>query len=128
MDAALPRKHLKIYKLTTTNAITMKLITIVYLHKTFHLKIKLERHPKGVRGRARKTSEKKPKIQIFGLISWNFQDSIKNRNIYHALPCTASLVKIFYKSDMTWGCDLQKTTQKQPKILLFAATRNLENI
>ena len=37
MDAALPRKHLKIYNLTTTNATVMKLTTIVCLHKTFNL-------------------------------------------------------------------------------------------
>ena len=38
MDAALPQKHLKTYKLTTTNAIKMKLITTVYLHENFYLK------------------------------------------------------------------------------------------
>ena len=37
MDAALPRKHLKIYNLTTTNAVLMKLTTIISLHKTFIL-------------------------------------------------------------------------------------------
>ena len=37
MDAALPQKHLKIYNLTTTNAIKTKLTTIVYLHEAFHL-------------------------------------------------------------------------------------------
>ena len=33
MDAASPRKHLKIYNLTTTNATLMKLTMIMYLHK-----------------------------------------------------------------------------------------------
>ena len=37
MDAASPRKHLKIYNLTTTNATLMKLTTIMYLYKTFNL-------------------------------------------------------------------------------------------
>ena len=37
MDAASPRKHLKIYKLATTNATLMKLTKIMYLHKTFNL-------------------------------------------------------------------------------------------
>ena len=37
MDAALPRKHLKIYNLTATNATLMKLTTIMYLHKTSNL-------------------------------------------------------------------------------------------
>ena len=37
MDAASPRKHWKIYNLTTANAIKMKLTMIVYPHETFHL-------------------------------------------------------------------------------------------
>ena len=37
MDALLPRKHLKIYNLTTTNVALTKLTTIIYLHKTFNL-------------------------------------------------------------------------------------------
>ena len=37
MDTASPRKHWKIYNLTTTNAIKIKLTTIVYLHEAFHL-------------------------------------------------------------------------------------------
>ena len=37
MDAALSRKHLKIYNLTTTNATLVKLTAIMYLHKTFIL-------------------------------------------------------------------------------------------
>ena len=36
MDAASPRKHLKIYNLTTTNAALMKLTIFMYLHKTFN--------------------------------------------------------------------------------------------
>ena len=37
MDAASPRKHLKIYNLTTTNAALMKLAIIMYVHKAFNL-------------------------------------------------------------------------------------------
>ena len=37
MDAASPRNNLKFYNLGTTNAIKMKLTTIIYLHETFHL-------------------------------------------------------------------------------------------
>ena len=37
MGAPSPRKLLKTYNLRTTNAIKMKLDTIVYLHKNFHL-------------------------------------------------------------------------------------------
>ena len=37
MDAASPQQHFKIYNLTTTNAILMKLTTIMYLRKKFNL-------------------------------------------------------------------------------------------
>ena len=37
MDAVLPRKHLKIYNLTTANATLMKLTTIMYFDKMFNL-------------------------------------------------------------------------------------------
>ena len=37
MDAASPRKHLKIYNFGTTNAIKVILTTIIYLHEIFHL-------------------------------------------------------------------------------------------
>ena len=37
MDATLPRKHLKLYNLTTTNATLMNLTAIMYLHKVFNL-------------------------------------------------------------------------------------------
>ena len=37
MDAALQRKHLKIYNLTITNATLMKLTMIMYLHKRFNV-------------------------------------------------------------------------------------------
>ena len=39
---------------------------------------KLGRGQQGVKGRGQKTSEKKPKNPCFGIISWNFQDFIKN--------------------------------------------------
>ena len=37
MAAPSPLKHLKIYNLRTTNAMAMKLGTIVYMHETFRL-------------------------------------------------------------------------------------------
>ena len=37
MEVASPRKHLKIYNLTTTNATLMKLSIIMYLHMTFNV-------------------------------------------------------------------------------------------
>ena len=66
-------------------------------------------------------------MSCFGLISWNFQDYIKNFNICDALPCTASLVKILYKLELIRGCDLWKTTQKQPANVVFAATKTFED-
>ena len=51
MDAAPPRNNLKFYNLGTTNAIKMKLTTIMYLHETFNLAEKLGRNSKGVSGR-----------------------------------------------------------------------------
>ena len=37
MDVELVRKNLKIFSLTTTNGILVKLITIISLHKLFHV-------------------------------------------------------------------------------------------
>ena len=37
MAAASPQNHLNSYNWRTTNAIKMKLTTIIYLHKTFRL-------------------------------------------------------------------------------------------
>ena len=37
MDAAPPRNNLKFYNLGTTNAIKMKVTTLMYLHQTFDL-------------------------------------------------------------------------------------------
>ena len=37
MNAASPRKYLKIYNLTTANATLMKLTMVMYLHKTFNV-------------------------------------------------------------------------------------------
>ena len=62
MDAALPRKHLKIYNLTTTNATLMKLTTIMYLHKMFN-------YAKDCKP---KTPQNEPENQLFGLISGDF--------------------------------------------------------
>ena len=73
-----------------------------------------------------KTSEKSPKNWFFGLIFWNFQHYIKNRNICDTLPCTELLVRFLYKLDLIWACNLPKTTQEPPKMLLFAGTRNFE--
>ena len=112
----------------TTNAMKMKLITIVYSHETFHLTKYLGVEQSAWEGLTKKPLKKPPKNRFFRSISWNFQDYIKNDNIYVTLPCTTSLVKVLHKSDLIWGCNLPKTTQKQPKILLFAGMTNFEDI
>ena len=81
MADALPQNNLKTYNFGTTNAIFMKLTTIMYHHKTFHLQQKLGRHPYVIRGRGRKTSEKKLKKWFFGFFSFIFENDIKK--IYH---------------------------------------------
>ena len=83
---------------------------------------KLGRNSQGVGGHKQKTSEKEPGNQFFGLISWNFQDYIKNRN-----ECDALLFQISKESNGIWGSYGQKTTQKQPGIIVFAATKTVEN-
>ena len=67
-------KTLKTFNLTTTNAILMKLTTIMYLQES------VNRKPLRARN------------SVFG-----FLDYIKNRHICHALPFIASLVKFLYK-------------------------------
>ena len=50
MDAALPRKHWKIYNFTITNAVKMKRTTIMYLNENFNFKKRLGHNLWGVRG------------------------------------------------------------------------------
>ena len=72
-------KTLKTFNLTTTNAIAMKLTTIMYLREN------VNRKPFGAKNLA------------FQRNVYEFSDYIKNRHICHALPCVASLVKFLYK-------------------------------
>ena len=43
---------------------------------------------------------------FFGLILMNISGYIKNQNIFDALPCIASLLKVFYKLELIWGSNL----------------------
>ena len=128
MAAASPRNNLKIYNFGTTNGMKMKLTTIMYHHKTFHLQQKLGRHPYVIRGRGQKTSEKKLKKRFFGFFSPVFQDFEQSLMTYDTLSCTASLVQFSNKSDNIWGSYIQKTTQKQPKIHFSAPTTTFESL
>ena len=70
-NGLLPRNHLNIYSLGTTNAIKMKLSTIIYHHGTFHLVEKLGRNSEGVRQRKRKAFQNEPKNQFLDAILTN---------------------------------------------------------
>ena len=62
MAAPLPQKVLKIYNLRTTNAMKMKLDTIVYLHETFHFTKDLGVTLREWQGVAKKPLKKAKKI------------------------------------------------------------------
>ena len=82
MDAELLHKTLKIFKLTTTNPILMKLTAIIYLDKIFNLATFLCKP---------KTSQNKSEIHFFGLISGNFRVN------YHMLCILFHLMEYFIK-------------------------------
>ena len=85
MDAKSVRKTLKTFDLTTTNAILMKLTTIVYHYKS------VKRKPL------------RAKNSVFWCNVYEFLDYIKNHQICHALPCVASLVKFFHEKPAKIG-------------------------
>ena len=99
VDAESVRKALKIFNLTTTNAILMKLTTIMYLHESVNRKALRARNP------------------VFWLNFLEFLDYIKNCHASHALRCIASLVKFLYKLDHIWGSIPRKTTQNRFKMI-----------
>ena len=74
MNAESVRKTLKTFNLATTNAILMKLTTIMYLHES------VNRKPLRV------------KNSVFWRNVYEFLDYVNNRHI-----CHASLVKLLYK-------------------------------
>ena len=75
MDAASPRKHLKICNFTTTNGINMKLTTTVYLHETLHLAKNWGFTPGEWEGLVEKLLKKSQNI---GFLAY-FVDFMKNR-------------------------------------------------
>ena len=79
MDAESTRKTLKTFDLTTTNAILMKLTTIIYLYGS--------------------VSRKPLRNSVFWHNFYEFLDYIKNHHICHALSFIVSLVK-FYANSM----------------------------
>ena len=75
------RETLKIYNLATTNAIPMKLTKIMYLHETFHLAKNWGVSQRAEEGVIKKPLKSNHKMSFFGLISWNFEDYMKNHNV-----------------------------------------------
>ena len=63
----------------------------------------LRHNSNDVRGRKQKISCNESENQVFDLIFYKFLDCIKSYNICNALPCTTSLVKIWYKLGLIWG-------------------------
>ena len=120
-------KHLKVYNLTTTNGIMMKLTSIMYLNDTFHLVKKLGRNTKGVRGRKRKTSKNDLQNQFSCSILSVSLKLNTNRNIFDSLLWMASLVNIYIEFDHIWGSFGQKTCQKKSKMISSAGWKTLEH-
>ena len=73
MAATLPRKLLKIYNLRTTNAIKMKVGTIVYLHETFQLTKDLSANFRVWEGVAEKPRKKASKVGFWAYFFRNFK-------------------------------------------------------
>ena len=87
MDALLPRKHLKIYNLRTTNATKMKLDTIVHVHNTFHLTKDLSVSYRKWQGVVGKTLKKAQKIGFLGPFLAIFSNI--TRPLTYAILCLA---------------------------------------
>ena len=86
----------------------MKLTNIMYFHDTFHFA-----KDWGVTHVAQECVIKKPlktrqKVSFFCLISWNFEEYIKKRNICDVLPYTTLLVQIAREFDRIWESYGQK--------------------
>ena len=90
----LPQNFLKIYNLRTTNAMKMKLGTIVYLHETFHLTKDLGVVQGGSRSVAEKLLKKYPKMGFLAPFFDFLKLYQKNRYICDTLNCITSLVNI----------------------------------
>ena len=85
MDAELVDKTLKIFNSTTTNAILMKITTIMYSHESV------------------KQKPLRARNSVFWLNIQEFSEVIKNRHICYVLPCIASLLTFLYILNHIWG-------------------------
>ena len=99
MDAKSVRKTLKSFNLTTSNAVMMKLTTVMYLHES------VKRKPL------------RAKNSIFGVMSTNFQTKLKTAtNVCITLHCITG--KVFVQ--IPW-----KTTQNRFKIIATITFKGL---
>ena len=80
----------------------------------------------GVRERKQKTSKNEPENQIFGPVLTISLEYNKNCLISDALLCVVSLVKISNQFDHISGSYIQKSNQKQPKLVLPAGKKTFE--
>ena len=88
MDAPSPRKPLKIYNLRTTNAMKMKVDTIVYLYVTFHLTRDLGVLQRGLEGVAGKRLKKKNKKIVFLTPNLGISNN-KSKPVKYVILCLA---------------------------------------
>ena len=119
-------RNFEIHNLTTTNAMLMELSKILNLHETFYLaKIWGITHRECSRNFLISTTN-----EVFGLISWNIEDYIKNRYISNGKYCPTLLLKTWKESDCIWKSYGQKTSQKHPKryFLLVRKHFNIHNL
>ena len=127
MDAESVWKFLKIYNLTTTDDILMKLATVMYLHKFILLKKKVGRNLKGVRGRKGKASQNDPQNEFFGSVWLFLKTTIKSEYMGRIiLNCIndQNLKQIWQHLGDAWP----KTTQKQSKMIVSAGTKTFESL
>lgn len=87
-------KTLKIFDLTTTNVIMMKLTSGMCLHKISHLVQKCGHNSKGVRGHRQKTFYKELENQFFWLNFFTFSGEIENHHMWDALFCITSFGEV----------------------------------
>ena len=130
MAAPLPRKLLKIYNLTTTNAIKMKLDTIMYLDENFHLTKDLGFALRASQGVIRKPPKKTPKIGFLGQFHRIFNNISKP--VTYVIFCLALHHLWKFCAKRTWfGVVIhEKPPKNSPKcpILLVPETLKINNL
>ena len=116
------------WNLITTNAILMKLTTIMYLHEAFNLA-----KNGGVTYRTQEGAIKKPLIKRHKMSFWvnflKFSRPYQKCQLFWCVTMVAlsSWSKFFKESDHIWESYGQKMIQKQPEMVVFAAMKTFES-